>query len=322
MVCFCQILTDTPRSWWIWQIKKFWDMITWRIIYTCNIWQDLDKVICQILPDHNWDGMVMMLWNLALIADFPRFDWRIWLKLTKLSIQDSQTHAPPNIACAQGFLTMSLLTLILIWTRHLGQSTCYSIWWDLIMYLCHSIWIEAYIAKIISDHSPGLCFHRPCVFQIVLGICLVYNHLPNPYNCRPVAVLRIKGQPVILSTWMVWHIFYFVSYTTNICSLVVVAPCFSLTLCWICIMSEQLYNLRTAYHVLDDRVCWALCTQLEDGECLHEQCSQALELLQAAELVSVSHALVHNLFWGCDAALQCFPFWWMDHATAKHHGHG
>lgn len=52
-------------------------------------------------------------------------------------------------------------------------------------------------------------------------------------------------------------------------------------------MSEQLYNLRTAYRVLEDRVCRALRTQLGDAERLREQRSQALELLQAAEFVSV-----------------------------------
>jgi len=51
-------------------------------------------------------------------------------------------------------------------------------------------------------------------------------------------------------------------------------------------MSEQLYNLRTAYQVLQDRVIRALRTQLGDVERLGEQRNQALQFLQAAELVS------------------------------------
>jgi hypothetical protein len=51
-------------------------------------------------------------------------------------------------------------------------------------------------------------------------------------------------------------------------------------------MSEQLYNLRTAYRVLEDRVIRALHTQLGDSQRLGEQRAQVLQFLQAAELVS------------------------------------
>jgi len=64
-------------------------------------------------------------------------------------------------------------------------------------------------------------------------------------------------------------------------------------------MSEQLYNLRTAYQVLQDRVIRALRTQLGDVERLGEQRNQTLQFLQAAELVSQNNMLIGQTYTEC-----------------------